>query len=86
MYVLPGAVAYSFSDGNGLCYVWPAVLSMRSCFPMMGLVACDVGNICVSAAVEQIVINFQRIRHVALFDLLVICRKLPLVGGLQHVV
>ena len=57
--ILLGVVARSFSDDNGISHVLP-VLWM----------ACGVGNIYVIAAVQQVVINFQRIgQEATLFDL-----------------
>jgi len=47
------AMARSCSDDNGLCYVLP-VLWMTSNFPIMGLMACGVGSIYVSAVLKQV--------------------------------
>jgi len=41
--MLSGAMAQS-SDNTGICYLLP-VLWMTSCFPIMGPMACTIGNI-----------------------------------------
>jgi len=64
MYVLIRAMAYFFFVDNGIRYVLP-VLWMTSLFRIMGHVACDIVIICVSAMLEQVVINFKRIPQVA---------------------
>ena len=82
---LSGAMARSFSDDSRIHYVLP-VLWRTSCFIIMGHLACDVG----STAMDQVVINLQRIHQVAprCLALLAVttCRMLPMVGGLQHAV
>ena len=61
-------------------------------FSHVGPVACGIGNIYVSAVLEQVVINFQRVRQVAprcltssSYTMATNCGVLPLVSGLQHV-
>jgi len=61
LYVLSLTVSWSFSDDSrGIRYVLP-VLWMTSRFPITNPMACGVSNIYVSAALEQVVINFQRV-------------------------
>jgi len=64
LYELSGDAARSFSDDSGIRYVLP-VLWMTSCFPIMCPVTCGIGTVYVSAVLEQVVINFQRLRQVA---------------------
>ena len=56
------AVVRFFSDFSATYYVFP-LLCMTSCFHIMGPMACGVGTIYASAVLEQVVINFQRIRQ-----------------------
>jgi len=60
--MLSGAVARSSFDVSGIRYVLP-VLWMTSRFPIMGTMTRGIGSIYVSAALQQVVINFQRIHH-----------------------
>jgi len=62
LYMLRAAATRSRSEDSGVRYVLP-VLWMTSYFPITGLMARGVGNIYVSAVLEQVVINFQRIRQ-----------------------
>ena len=64
MYVLIRAVACFFFVDSGIRYVL-AVLWWTSLFPIIGPMACDIVIICVSAMLEQVVINFKRIPQVA---------------------
>jgi len=58
------AVARSSFDDSAIRYVFP-VSSMTSYFLVVGPTAGGISNIYVSAVLEQVVINFQRIRQVA---------------------
>jgi len=83
LYALSWAVARSSSDSSGICYLLQ-VLWMTSCFPIMGPMAHSLSNIYASAVLEQIVINFQRIRQGALHCLTLssyICNSSELLTG-----
>jgi len=60
----PGLAVAQCSDSSGIRCPVP-VLWIALCFPIMGPTACDIGNIYMSAVLEQVVINCQRIRQVA---------------------
>jgi len=47
---------------------------MMTCFPIMLSVTCHIGNINVSAVLEQVVISFQRIRQRASNCLTLSCK------------
>jgi len=58
------SVARSWFDDSRIRYVLPVLwMMMMSCFPIMLSVACCIGNVSVSAVLEQVVISFQRIRQ-----------------------
>jgi len=46
-------MAQSSADDNGICYV----LWMTSYFPIMGPMACGIGNIYMGTMLEQVLIN-----------------------------